>query len=141
DRLQTRVDEARFSSARTLAELKAMLAEAPAQAEVPEPVEFPRWNRHPLVSVIRRLSLATWILPLARLFAWIHVEGREHLRDIRGPVVFAANHQSHFDVPVILAALPGHLRKTVSPAMSKEFFAAHFFPEGRPWREVFVKRL
>jgi long-chain acyl-CoA synthetase len=56
-------------------------------------------------------------------------------------VVFAANHQSHFDVPVILAALPGHLRKDVAPAMSKEFFAAHFFPEGQPWRQVFIKRL
>ena len=56
-------------------------------------------------------------------------------------MVFAANHQSHFDVPVILAALPGHVRKTVAPAMSKEFFKAHFFPEGQPWRQVFIKRL
>jgi 1-acyl-sn-glycerol-3-phosphate acyltransferase len=56
-------------------------------------------------------------------------------------VVFAANHQSHFDVPVILAALPGHIRKTVAPAMSKEFFKAHFFPEGHTRRQVFIKRL
>jgi long-chain acyl-CoA synthetase len=55
--------------------------------------------------------------------------------------VFAANHQSHFDVPVILASLPGHLRKRVAPAMSKEFFKAHFFPEGQPRRQVFIKRL
>jgi long-chain acyl-CoA synthetase len=55
--------------------------------------------------------------------------------------VFAANHQSHFDVPVILAALPGRVRKTVAPAMSKEFFRAHFFPEGQKWRDVFTKRL
>lgn len=141
DRLQTRVDESRFAAARTIGELKTLLSEAPTEAEVPEPVDFPRWNRHPLVGLIRRLSLATWILPLARVFAWIRVEGREHLDTLSGPVVFAANHQSHFDVPVILAALPGHLRKTVAPAMSKEFFRAHFFPEGQPWREVFVKRL
>jgi long-chain acyl-CoA synthetase len=87
------------------------------------------------------LSLATWILPLARVFAWIRVDGREHLASIQGPVVFAANHQSHFDVPVILAAMPGHVRKHVAPAMSKEFFKAHFFPEGQPWRQVFIKRL
>ena len=91
--------------------------------------------------MIRRLSLALWILPLARVFAWIHVTGREHVSDLRGPVVFAANHQSHFDVPVILAALPGHIRKTVAPAMSKEFFKAHFFPEGFTRRQVFIKRL
>jgi long-chain acyl-CoA synthetase len=141
DRLQTRIDESQFAAAKTLDDVKALLSKAPAQAEVMEPVEFPRWNRHPLVGVIRRLSLATWILPLARVFAWIDVEGREHLRDIRGPVVFAANHQSHFDVPVILAALPGHIRKTIAPAMSKDFFRAHFFPEGQPWRQVFVIRI
>jgi long-chain acyl-CoA synthetase len=141
DRLQTRVDETQFAAARTIDDVKALLASAPQQAEVAEPVDFPSWNRHPLVSVVRRLSLALWILPLARVFAWIHVEGRHHLRDLHSPVVFAANHQSHFDVPVILAALPGHVRKTVSPAMSKEFFKAHFFPDGQPWRQVFIKRL
>jgi long-chain acyl-CoA synthetase len=141
DRLQTRVDEGRFAAAKTIEDVKALLNESPQQAEVAEPVDFPRWNRAPAVGVIRRLSLATWILPLARVFAWIRVAGREHLRDIQGPVVFAANHQSHFDVPVILAALPGHIRKTVAPAMSKEFFKAHFFPEGHTRRQVFIKRL
>jgi long-chain acyl-CoA synthetase len=141
DRLQTRVDEAQFAAARTLSDVKALLAAAPQQAEVAEPVDFPRWNRHPVIGVVRRLSLALWILPLARVFAWIHVEGQDRLGSLQGPVVFAANHQSHFDVPVILAALPGHIRKTVAPAMSKEFFKAHFFPEGQPWRQVFIKRL
>ena len=45
-------------------------------------------------------------------------------------MVFASNHQSHMDVPVILAALPGRWRARVAPAMLKEFFKAHFFPAG-----------
>ena len=45
-------------------------------------------------------------------------------------MIFAANHQSHMDVPVILAALPGRWRRRVATAMAKEFFKAHFFPEG-----------
>ena len=141
DKLQTRVDETRFAEAKTVAELRTLLAEAPRQADVSEPVDFPAWNRHPLINLVRRLSQALWILPLARVFAWITVSGLEHLRGLEGPVVFAPNHQSHFDVPVILAALPGHIRKTVAPAMSKEFFKAHFFPEGFTRRQVFVKRL
>jgi long-chain acyl-CoA synthetase len=141
DRLQTRVDEARFAEAKTIGELRALVAAAPQQAEVVEPVDFPSWNRHPLVVLIRRLSQALWILPLARIFAWIDVQGLEHLRHLTGPVVFAANHQSHFDGPVILAALPGHVRKTIAPVMSKEFFKAHFFPEGFTRRQVFIKRL
>jgi long-chain acyl-CoA synthetase len=141
DKLQTRVDEGQFAEARTIADLRSLLAQAPAHAEVSEPVDFPSWNRHPAVGLIRRLSQALWILPIARVFAWIDVRGLEHVRGLSGPVVFAANHQSHFDGPVILAALPGHIRKTVAPAMAKEFFKAHFFPEGFTRRQVFVKRL
>lgn len=141
DKLQTRMDEARFADAKTVADLHTLLAEAPAQPQIVEPVDFPSWNRHPVVNLVRRLSQTLWILPIARLFAWITVSGLEHLRDFRGPVVFAANHQSHFDGPVILAALPGYLRKTIAPAMSKEFFKAHFFPEGFTRRQVFIKRL
>jgi long-chain acyl-CoA synthetase len=98
-------------------------------------VDFPSWNRRWPVWVVRRLSQALWILPLARAFAHAQISGREHLAGLRGPAVFASNHQSHFDVPVILAALPGRLRARVAPAMAKEFFKAHFFPAGYSWRE------
>ena len=128
DHFQTRLDEGRFVTAGNVADLKR-LVEQPADAEsVQEPVDFPSWNRTLPVRVIRRLSLATWILPLARAFAHLRVEGLEHLRDLDGPVVFASNHQSHMDVPVILAALPGRWRARVAPAMLKEFFKAHFYP-------------
>ena len=50
-----------------------------------EPVDFPAWNRSWPARAIRRVSLPTWILPLARVFAWIRVEGREHLE--RPPAV------------------------------------------------------
>src|SRR4029077_18546695 len=96
---------------------------------------FPAWSRSPFVQFVRRLSQAAWILPLARVFAHMRIEGREHLRNLSGPVIFAANHQSHFDVPVILAALPGRVRARVAPAMAKEFFKAHFFPEKYAWQE------
>jgi long-chain acyl-CoA synthetase len=59
----------------------------------------------------------------------VQAEGLEHLRDAPGPVIFAANHQSHLDTPAILAALPAEWRYRVAPAMAKEFFKAHFYPE------------
>jgi long-chain acyl-CoA synthetase len=107
DRFQTRLDEGRFSQAASVADLRQLVEQPAAPDEVAEPVDFPSWNRTWPVRIIRRLSQATWILPLARAFAWARIEGREHLRDLDGPVLFAANHQSHMDVPVILAALPG----------------------------------
>jgi long-chain acyl-CoA synthetase len=39
------------------------------------------------------------------------------------------------DTPVILAALPGSVRRRVAVAMAKEFFDAHFHPDGRSRRE------
>ena len=61
----------------------------------------------------------------------LDVRGLEHLQDIRGAVVFAANHQSHFDAPVILDALPAHWRNRVATAMLKEFFTGS--QEGWAW--------
>jgi long-chain acyl-CoA synthetase len=142
DKFQTRIDEGRFSAASNVGELKSLL-ERPSAVDVEpdEPVDFPSWNRTLPVRVVRRLSLATWILPLTRVFAHLRVEGLEHLASLDGPVVFASNHQSHFDVPVILAALPGRWRARVAPAMLKEFFKAHFYPAEHTWRQWFTNSL
>ena len=141
DQFQTRIDETKFAGAKTLDELRTLVTAPPQEAEVSEPVDFPSWNRRRIVRIIRRVSQATWILPLGRIFAHVRVAGLEHLRDLRGPVVFASNHQSHFDVPVILMALPGAWRARIAPAALKEFFKAHFFPEGFSGRQVFTNRL
>ena len=141
DHFQTRIDETKFAGAKTLDDLRAVIASAPEEAEVAEPVDFPSWNRTWPVKIIRRISQATWILPLGRIFAWVRVSGLEHLDRIEGPVVFASNHQSHFDVPVILMSLPGHWRARIAPAALKEFFKNHFFPEGVPARQVLTNRL
>ena len=142
DTFQTTIDETRFATARDVNSLRTLI-EAPAGPDE-HPIElldFPSWNRRLPVRAIRRISLATWILPLARVFAWISVGGREHLERLDGPVIFAANHQSHFDTPVILAALPPRLRYQVAPAMAKEFFKAHFFPEQHTRRQRLTNSL
>ena len=69
------------------------------------------------------------------------VTGLEHLERIEGPVIFAANHQSHFDGPVILDALPPRWRYRTAPAMMQEFFNAHFFPERYTRKEWFTNSL
>jgi long-chain acyl-CoA synthetase len=102
---------------------------APAAHRPDRDIAFPSWNRTFPVRAIRRASLPTWILPLGRIFARVKVEGLENLAGVSGPVIFASNHQSHFDTPVILDSLTPRWRYRVAPAMAKEFFKAHFFPE------------
>ncbi len=116
------VDESSFSSAATVADLAR-----PMPAHV-EPIRFPTYNRSRFARAVRRLALPYFLLPLARIFAHIRVSGAGNLVELRDPVIFASNHQSHFDVPVILASLPARLRYRVATAMSKEFFDAHFYP-------------
>ena len=129
DAFHTHIDEGSFSEARDLGQLRSLMERA-ATSEAPpsEPVEFPVWNRWWLARLVRRVNLSAWILPLARAFAWLRIEGLEHLQHLEGPVIFASNHQSFMDGPVIMAALPGRWRHAVAPAMGKEMFEAHFFP-------------
>lgn len=127
------IAESQFARARTVGDL-ARVKPAPADASDAD-FEFPEWNRTGPARLLRRIALPGLILPLARLFAWIEVEGLENLRGIQPPVIFASNHQSHFDVPAIFSALPPRWRYRTSPAMSKEFFNAHFHPDAFPLHE------
>jgi long-chain acyl-CoA synthetase len=129
DRFQTRIDEGLFASAQNLGQLRTLVEGASTSAAPPaEPVDFPAWTRSAVARAVRRVNLALWILPLARLFAWTRIEGLDHVRDLDGPVIFASNHQSFMDGPVIMASLPARWRYRLAPAMAKEMFAAHFFP-------------
>jgi long-chain acyl-CoA synthetase len=134
----TRIDEAQFAHARTVADL-ARPQSAPVTQD--ESFEFPEWNRRWPARLLRRIALPLLILPLTRLFAWIKTEGLENLRGLDGPVIFAANHQSHFDVPSIFWSLPSRWRYRAAPAMAKEFFDAHFHPERHSAGERFTSSL
>ncbi|MEP6716304.1 MAG: AMP-binding protein, partial [Terriglobia bacterium] len=106
-----------------------------------EPLVFPEWNRSWPSRLLRRLVLPAIILPLARLFAWIKVEGAHNLRGFEGPVIFASNHQSHFDVPAIFWAMKYGWRYRTAPAMAKEFFDGHFHPQRHTLLERFTSSL
>jgi long-chain acyl-CoA synthetase len=144
ERADAPIDENRFAGALTVADIRAMVERGPGAADASGPPaeawRMPAWNRSALASAFRRVSLVAWMLPLARVFARARVEGLEHLAAIDGPVVFASNHQSHMDTPVILSALPGRHRRRVAVAMAKEFFDAHFHPAGRTFRQRIAAR-
>ncbi len=64
-------------------------------------------------------------LPL-RLLIWIHNRprrlGRQRLADLEPPVIFAANHASHLDTPVVLHALPFRWRRRTSVVAALDYF-------------------
>ncbi len=140
ERFDVTLDESVLARARSVADLHALVdverpdvatpgatrAVAPAAVQ---PLPFPSWNRRAWARALRHVSLPSWILPLLRLFVRLDVRGQDHVRHLEAPVLFAANHQSLFDTPTILAAMPSRARYRVAVAMAKELFPSHFSPQ------------
>ncbi|MFN0101913.1 MAG: AMP-binding protein [Bryobacteraceae bacterium] len=131
------VDERAFVGARRVSELLTV----PVGPREVTAQDYPRWGRSSAARFLRRIVQSMLILPLTRFYARVEVRGIERLSGLRGPVIFASNHQSHLDTPAILSALPVRFRYRMAPAMSKEFFTAHFHPAGRPLGERFGSSL
>jgi long-chain acyl-CoA synthetase len=122
EKLGASVDESAFAAVTRVADLASPL---PAVEET----AFPIYNRSSSAKLIRGLALEGVLLPIAKMIARRKVSGLENLTSLHGPVIFAANHQSHLDTPIILASLPLHWRRRIAPAMWKEYFDAHFHPQ------------
>ena len=129
DRARVTLGETAVDEARTVADLRRLMEQTVETGAAPAAFSFPSWNRWRVIQLVRNASQRTWILPLASLFLRLRIEGREHVDALSGPIIFASNHQSHFDTPVIMKALPGRWRRAIAVAMAKEYFDAYFFPE------------
>ena len=109
DAFQTRIDEGAFSEARDLSAAARARRPGGEPATLPpaEPVEFPSWNRS-LARARHPPRQPADVDSAAR--ARLRVDSRRRpgapARRSTRPVIFAANHQSHMDTPVILARCP-----------------------------------
>jgi 1-acyl-sn-glycerol-3-phosphate acyltransferase len=90
--------------------------------EVPEK-EFPTaWARSRFAVAVRAGLTRT----LLRGVVWSQtapaVEGTSYLNEVRGPVVFVANHSSHLDTPLILGSLPPRFADRVAVGAAADYF-------------------
>ncbi|NTV22157.1 MAG: 1-acyl-sn-glycerol-3-phosphate acyltransferase [Candidatus Yonathbacteria bacterium] len=69
---------------------------------------------------------------ILRVFFRTHIEGVEHLKGIRGPVIFAVNHTSFWDPILVAGALPFFSRRYPMMYVAREHAYYHrygkFFP-------------
>jgi 1-acyl-sn-glycerol-3-phosphate acyltransferase len=81
------------------------------------------WSRRYPVRLARAVVLDNVTRPLAKVLAAPQLRGDEQLVDLEAPVIFAANHASHVDTPLLLACLPLRFRhRTVVAAAADYFF-------------------
>ena len=80
------------------------------------------WARTPPARVTRSLIQRVALLPILHFISPYTVIGRRNLAQLKGPAVFVANHQSHFDAPVCLAALGGRIRRRLVIAAAADYF-------------------
>lgn len=129
-RFQVSLDDQLFSEVREVADLKRLLSTSRASVPVEPILKLPRWSLSFWARATRWLVTVLVVVPLTHRVARITVRGLESLPRTDAPVLFAANHQSHLDTPVIKCALPWKLRFRLAAAMAMEFFRAHFWSQG-----------
>lgn len=81
------------------------------------------WSRHYVVRLARAILLDNITRPALALVAKPEVAGLDRLEGLDTPVIFAANHASHLDTPLLLSLLPSRFRhKCVVGAGADYFF-------------------
>lgn len=97
---------------------------APRPVERDTGVDFDTdWARTYPARFARALVLDLVGRPGIRALAAPRIKGDDRISVLRGPAIFAANHASHVDTPLVLAALPDRFRhRTVVGAGADYFF-------------------
>src|SRR5438445_4333024 len=117
DRYQMDLSETQFTSVKTVGDLEAMLrGKPPARVRY----HYPRWAQRWPVTWIRVLTHYLLMRPAVLLLGWPHIEGRESLHGVRGPVLVICNHIGDVDVGFVQTALPARIRHKLATAAGGE---------------------
>src|SRR6266487_2538800 len=94
-------------------------------AVVPAPPSDLGWARVEPVRSIRYLIQRALLLPFTEAMVHPKVEGREWVRELKRPVIFAANHSSHADTSLILHSLTDAARERTVVAAAADYWFKH----------------
>jgi long-chain acyl-CoA synthetase len=134
DRYQVDLSETRFSAVQTVGDLERMLRGdmAPGAA-----YHYPSWTLRWPVTWVRFLVHYLLLRPAMVLLGWPRIEGREHLRGVKGPLLVISNHVGDVDGGFILTALPARFRHRIATATGGEALEALRTPS--PGRNFFLR--
>jgi hypothetical protein len=130
DRFQVDLNESKFTAATTLTDLETMVHMPSAERT---DFVYPRWVQRWPVPWIRRAVYYLLSWPATQILAHPEIEGRERLRDVKGPVLVICNHVTYLDVGFVLAALPHRLRNLAVAMEGERVERMRHPPKEWPW--------
>ncbi|HEX7295486.1 MAG TPA: AMP-binding protein [Pyrinomonadaceae bacterium] len=118
NRYEIDLDEAAFTAATTLGDVERIIRGEAEQRTTPYP--FADWPRRFPITWLRALLFYALIWPITRVMSRMSIEGRDKLRELNGPALFAANHVTLGDQAMVLVGLPLRLRHKLAIGMEGE---------------------
>jgi 1-acyl-sn-glycerol-3-phosphate acyltransferase len=104
----------------------------PSRRTRPARAAEPTWGRSDTAATLRRTLQRGVLFPALETLGRPEVIGLHHIESLRPPLILAPNHVSHTDAPLVLKALPEHIReRALVPAAADYFF-------DRAWLSVVV---
>ena len=128
------LNEARFSTIRTVADLDRILKDGATEKAV---YHYPAWAQHWPSTWIRFAVHYLLLRPAVAILGWPRVEGRENLRGVRGQLLVICNHIDDVDVGFVQTALPFRFRHKLATAAGGEALEALRVPP--PDRNIFLR--
>jgi 1-acyl-sn-glycerol-3-phosphate acyltransferase len=80
------------------------------------------WARRYPARMARVLMLDGVVTPAMQVLAAPRIRGLDRLTDLDGPAVFAANHHSHVDTPLVLSSIPEPWRHHIVIGAAADYF-------------------
>ncbi len=129
------LNETAFSDAQTVADVEQLLQQPTARRSE---YIYPRWTQRELIRWPRLMVYYALVWPATQILGHPRIVGREHVRNVSGPVLVISNHITRrADIGLILAALPMRFRHRLAIAMGGETLQDMRRPP-REW--LFAKR-
>ena len=80
------------------------------------------WARRPAARLARAVIVETLMRPVMSFLAMPTRKGLDRLINLEGPAIFAANHQSHADTPLLITSIPEPWRHELVIGAAADYF-------------------
>ncbi len=118
EKFHVELNETAFSDAKTVADVERLLQQPTARRSE---YIYPRWTQREFIRWLRLMVYYALVWPATQILGHPRIVGREHLRNVSGPVLVISNHITRrADIGLILAALPMRFRHRLAISMGGE---------------------